>query len=70
LKKKYLFLYINIVHENYFFNLIKVKINVIDRAIDIWGNNILVFEDIPIWSGSKANYFWSFGRGSVEVEGV
>ena len=47
LKKKYLFIYINSVHENYFFNLVNVKINVIDRAIDIWGNNILVFEFIP-----------------------
>jgi predicted RNA methylase len=47
IKKKYLFIYINSVHENYFFNLAKVKINVFDRATDIWGNNILVFEFIP-----------------------
>ena len=44
LNRKYLFIYINSVHENYFFNLPKVQINVLDRAIDIWGNNILVFE--------------------------
>ena len=48
IKKKYLFIYINSVHENYLFNLAKVKINVFDRATDIWGNNILVFELIPI----------------------
>jgi hypothetical protein len=47
LNKKYIFIYINSVHENYFFNLPKVEINVLDRAIDIWGNNILVFELKP-----------------------
>lgn len=46
-KKKYLFIYINSILENYFFNLANVKIIVFDRAIDIWGNNILVFELKP-----------------------